>query len=563
MINEKILENKTCKLCNSSFDITDKDLEFYDKISPIFVGKKIQIPTPTFCSDCRQQRRLAWINESKLYRRLCDGTNKTMLLMYPEQTLYKVYSSEYWHSDKWDPMDYGIDIDFNQSFFKQMKELQLDVPRMGRSVLRLENSDYSNNASNLKDCYLSFNGGNAEKLFYCIGFKDSNNCIDCRIISSSDNCYECIDCSKCYNLLYGESCEDVQDSKYIKNCNSCSFCFACTNLNNKKYCIENIKYTKEEYEKLIKELSKKYSKEKFKNFCSKTYIKFIQFRHSDNVIGDYISNSKNVYYSFNINDGEDVRYSYDLTGGSKDVMDVTQFGWGISNILDSISVGIQSSNLLFCYQTYENCSYLIYCDSCISCKNCLFCVSLRNKEYCIFNKQYTKEEYKKLALKTLTTMNKDNEWGEFFPFGNSPFFYNETQAIQYFPLTKYEALEKGFNWQDLKQEYPEVKKVILAKKLPNDIKNIPDDILNRAIECEITKKIFRITKGELEFYRKHNLPIPKRHPDQRNLDRLEQMNPRKLYDRACDNCKKEIKTTYSPKRPEIIYCEDCYNKEIY
>jgi hypothetical protein len=35
-MEEKILENKVCKKCNSSFEITDKDLEFYKKISPTF-----------------------------------------------------------------------------------------------------------------------------------------------------------------------------------------------------------------------------------------------------------------------------------------------------------------------------------------------------------------------------------------------------------------------------------------------------------------------------------------------------------------------------------------------
>jgi len=87
--------------------------------------------------------------------------------------------------------------------------------------------------------------------------------------------------------------------------------------------------------------------------------------------------------------------------------------------------------------------------------------------------------------------------------------------------------------------------------------------LNWAIECEITKKPFRIIKQELEFYRKYNLPIPRRHPDQRHLDRMSLRNPRHLYTRNCDKCKKEIQTTYSPERPEIVYCQDCYEKEVY
>jgi hypothetical protein len=40
-------------------------------------------------------------------------------------------------------------------------------------------------------------------------------------------------------------------------------------------------------------------------------------------------------------------------------------------------------------------------------------------------------------------------------------------------------------------------------------------------------------------------------------------NPRKLRDRTCMKCWIEIKTTYAPERPEIIYCEVCYHKEIY
>jgi len=36
-MTEKIVETKPCKQCGISFDITDKDREFYDKISPVFV----------------------------------------------------------------------------------------------------------------------------------------------------------------------------------------------------------------------------------------------------------------------------------------------------------------------------------------------------------------------------------------------------------------------------------------------------------------------------------------------------------------------------------------------
>jgi hypothetical protein len=144
----------------------------------------------------------------------------------------------------------------------------------------------------------------------------------------------------------------------------------------------------------------------------------------------------------------------------------------------------------------------------------------------------------------------------------SPFGYNETVANEYYPLGKSEALSSKFNWSDYEAPFPHVEKIIPAEKLPDSIESIPDDILNWAIECEVSKKPFRIIKQELEFYRKHNLPIPRRHPDVRHADRMKMRNPRKLFERKCDKCKKDMITTYAPERPETVYCEECYNQKV-
>ena len=74
---------------------------------------------------------------------------------------------------------------------------------------------------------------------------------------------------------------------------------------------------------------------------------------------------------------------------------------------------------------------------------------------------------------------------------------------------------------------------------------------------------FKIVKQELDFYRKHNIPIPKRHPKVRYLERVSLTNPKKLFDRKCSKCKEDIKSVFSDNSWKIVYCEDCYNKEIY
>ncbi len=104
--NEHLVENRKCRQCAAVFPITDKDMEFYEKVSPVFGGKRYSIPAPTLCPDCRQQRRLSFRNERKLYKRKCDATGKDIISIYSPDKPYTVYHQDYWWSDKWDPLDY-------------------------------------------------------------------------------------------------------------------------------------------------------------------------------------------------------------------------------------------------------------------------------------------------------------------------------------------------------------------------------------------------------------------------------------------------------------------------
>lgn len=146
--SEKVIETKNCVLCQSEFSITDKDLEFYKKVSPKFKNSDIntEIPTPTHCPTCRQRRRLAFRNERKLYTRKCDATGKNIISIYSPDKPYKVYDQKLWWSDKRDALDYGRSFDFNRSFSEQFQELMKEVPKMNLSIEIQENSEYANYA---------------------------------------------------------------------------------------------------------------------------------------------------------------------------------------------------------------------------------------------------------------------------------------------------------------------------------------------------------------------------------------------------------------------------------
>lgn len=66
--HERIVETKKCRISGQEFFVTDKDLEFYDKISPVFAGKKYAIPSPNLCPDERMRQMMCFINQRHLYK---------------------------------------------------------------------------------------------------------------------------------------------------------------------------------------------------------------------------------------------------------------------------------------------------------------------------------------------------------------------------------------------------------------------------------------------------------------------------------------------------------------
>nr|MDD3720588.1 hypothetical protein [Candidatus Gracilibacteria bacterium] len=617
--NEKVVETKICKHCNSKFEITDKDLEFYEKVSPVFPSSPLDkggkgdfpynnnnqniknsetipksssktkgspggqnvlikdlgngkvrylIPSPTLCPDCRFQNRQSFLNCRNLYKRTCDYSKKEIISNYSPDKPYKVYDPKIWFSDKSDSIIYGKDFDFSRNFFEQYNDLFKIVPRMALDQgINMNNSSFNNYADFLKDCYMCIHAINDVNCYYDYSIFESIDCIDCYGSYENKNCYECISCKQSYNLFYCNLCNNCNDSYFLKSCIGCKNCIFCTNLISQEYCILNKQLSKEEYniekEKFLNELKKNKQnlQKNFIEFLGKNIAKYASITNSENCTGDNIMGSKNCKKCFSSNNSENVAYSF-MTDKAINCYDCDSNN-NLENSYYSLISGASAYNCHFCIAGWDNCKNLLYSDYCFFCSNCFGCIGLKNKSYCILNKQYTKEQYETLVPKIIEHMISTQEWGEFFPSSISPFGYNETVAEEYLPLSKAEALKSGFKWSDYEQPFPKVDKIIPASKLPNDIFSIPDDILNRAIECEITKKPFRLIKQELEFYRKHNLPIPKRHPDQRHLDRMSLRNPRKLFDRKCYKCGKNIKTTYSPDRNEIVYCEECYNKEIY
>jgi hypothetical protein len=169
-----------------------------------------------------------------------------------------------------------------------------------------------------------------------------------------------------------------------------------------------------------------------------TIHKSLNIEQCENVSGDNILNCQNTANSYLIFGSKDCAYCYDA-GDLKDCWDVAEpYKGELEYETHACNINY---NILFTSKCFEN-KNLIYCQYCWFCDHCFGCFGLRNKEYCILNKQYTKEEYETLVAKILEKMQADNERGEFFDYNMSPFGYNETIAYEYYPLTREEALKQ-------------------------------------------------------------------------------------------------------------------------
>jgi len=581
-------ETRNCQNCHNKFTIEPDDFGFYEKIN---------VPPPTFCPECRLIRRLTFRNEKSLYRNECKKCGKSVISVYPKDSNVVVYCRPCWWGDDWDELESAVNFDDSKDFFSQLNNLlhKAPLPNLFGLYTTLVNSEYTNMVGYLKNCYMITHSDFNENCIYGSFLGHCKDSVDNTMLNDSELCYENVNCQKCYQTMYSANCVNCRNVYFCQNCVDCSNCFGCVNLRNQKYHIFNQPYSKEEYQEKLKDLQinsyKKVQevKEKVYEFWKSFPQKYMHERQNHHVSGDYIYNSKNAINSFTVFDLEDSKFCAFVTAGTKttDCYDFSHYGMISDLLYESLQAGNYASNIKFCWYCISNTSDMEYCISTSGCKNCFGCVGLKKKQYCILNKQYTKEEYEILVEKIKKHMNEipyiDKKrrmyrYGEFFPSELSPFGYNTTTAQEYFPLTKEEANKESYNWKELEEKNYEIN--ILPENLPDTIADIDEEILSKVIGCEHKRlcnescmTAFKIVPEELKFYKRMNLPLPRLCSNCRHYQRNKFRNPMKLWHRRCmcdkehphhkGRCDIEFETSYAPDRPEIIYCEKCYQREVY
>lgn len=493
--------------------------------------------------------------------------------MYSPDKPFKVYCPGCYYSDKWDPKEYERDYDFSRSFFEQFKELQDNIPHLSLLQENSVNSPWINYELDDKNCYLNFGGHLNEDCAYNQYVLKCRDCFDNFWMMNGQFVYESILSENCYKTFHSKLCLDCRDTYFSFDCRNCSNIFGCSGLRHKQYHIFNKPVSKEEFEKFIKEnsLDSYVNMEKFKNqaddFWKSQPQRAVFIDKSVNSTGNLIKESKNCASCWNAERTEDSKYMV-FTLQVKDAMDTTSV-WGGELLYEFIAGSEQLANIRFTIGALRGPTNLEYCRFIFNSHNCFGCVNMRDKKFCILNKQYSKEEYTELREKIIAHMNampyidragRNYRYGEFFPVELSLFGYNETVANEYFPLERDEVLRQGFPWNDYEAEKTYQ---FSDYKIPDNIRDAKDDILEKVLKCEISGKPYRIIPMELAFYRRFGLPIPRAAPFERHRGRLRFIADHlKLRDRTCDKCGKIIQSVYTKEEFPRVYCHECYISEV-
>ena len=556
-------QERVCRVSGERFYVRPEDVEFY---------KKMQVPLPTLSPHERIRNQIAFFNFYNLYFNKSALTGKKIISFYPPQTKLPVWEHQLWHSDKFNPLSYGRDYDNQQSFFEQFKDFFFSVPKPNLIVKNCVNSDFGNNIQNAKNCYLTFDNRGSENSAYTIYIEESKEIYHSFGVVKSEIGYENNLVDNSYQVFFSENSDSCLHSSFLFDCKDCQNCFMSSNLRHKKYVFRNQQLSQEEYQQKIAEI----------NFGSRRVVEELQTEYREmkknaihrahhneknvNSTGDYNVMCKNCYSCFYTIASENVNYGiggFDCrdvdssVGGRNIEFSYNNFSFGSNNFYQ-VKFSLTGDDL-------RNCEY---CDLCKNCSNCFACIGLKNKKFCIFNKQYSEEEYWKKLDEIKTKMLEDGEYGEFFPKELAPIPYNISAATSYGGYDDLEIAKKyGYRIEEVEEPNPDTKNEITIDEVPDDIKDVIDDILTKAIVDKKNNKKFKYTKEELEFHRKYNLALPSEHYSAILARKRIALGPIVFNPeyRNCAKCGEKTQVTFPvdhPDAPKEVYCEKCYNKTI-
>jgi len=185
----------------------------------------------------------------------CNDSNNLFGCVYLNFKKYCIFNRQY-SKDEYEKKVSELIGKRPEENLKEMRKLLPRFPVSVTNVTHAENSDYGNHVHYSKNMYLCFDAARSENCAYCYDSHQNKNCYDLTQTFISEFSYESIDSVTIHNSFYMEGCTDVYDSGFCEYCDQSHHLFGCFGLVHKEYCLLNKQYSKEEYEKQVKEIMK-------------------------------------------------------------------------------------------------------------------------------------------------------------------------------------------------------------------------------------------------------------------------------------------------------------------
>jgi hypothetical protein len=470
------------------------------------------LPEPVLAPGEFLRQICCWGNLLNLFKTTSAYSGKPQLSRYNPELGYRMCTPEEFWALSVDNSEFGREYDFSRSFFEQFDQLLRAVYWLPLNATNCEGSDYINGAYGAKNSYLCFGIFNSEDCLYSYMLNHCSDCLDCIDALQSQYCYDGHMLRNCYECRHCRQCSNCSQCVLCEDCIGCQNCLLSYGLRNASYCIENQPLTKEQYQQHLHSLElHKRSKvslgqQRLASLLAQAGHRTNRLTNAEDSTGCFLTNVNNLHSSFYTHNALDSGYlvcSHDCA-----------HCW--RGFAENSELAYQSGTYFKAYATYN--SYMIVGGSFNlysvflynTCNHCFGCAGLNKKEYCVLNKQYSKQEYFELVPRIIAQMRAHGEWGSFFPPRIAPHYYEQAFCNDWLqPLAAGEAERRGYRVGAGGLPTPQVG--VSSSTIADSLYDLSPAQAQLTYVCASTGQSFRFQKKELEFYRKFGIPPPELH----------------------------------------------------
>jgi hypothetical protein len=497
-----------------------------------------------------------------LHQRKCDRSGRPIISIFRPDCPYPV-----WHRDEWfahaDPPQ--AEFDPGRPFFEQAWELFQRCPIPHAFQSHNQNCEYTDDWYYSKNCYLCHSGQNNEDCRYCYGCDSITDLHGAVFSFKSEVCADLVNCTNCFGSFYLLNCRNVHDSGFSYDCRDCSDCLFCANLRNKKYCFANEQLTREEFEakKAEWDFGSRAAWQRAKEYFAEmmqgvAWHRAQQIDHCEGSSGNYIHHSKDCENCYMLSYHENCANVCFSGPHAKAALDC--LGTVGAELVYMCSLPVYCYEARFCFSV-SHCRFVEYCAYMQNCQYCFGCCGLVNRKFCVFNKQYSEDEYHELVAQIKEHIAGSDEAGKFFPGHFAPNPYDESYSGFRFPL-----IDKGEYRDAVALEKPDAKTA--------EISEIPDSLAELTPEKEawLVKQIFwdeesarpfQIQAADIAFSRRLGIALPNTYYINRMQENFRWMPMiGQLRNTVCAKSGVAVQTNWPAEYDSRILCEEEYLKVV-